>query len=71
MSQALKPIIEFRRHKMADSVAIREFYSLIRVAIKSAKTMGHFKLLINDWKILNIMRKMLHTDWKQWVTSHP
>jgi hypothetical protein len=71
MSEALKPIIEFRRHKMVDSVAIRELFSLLRVAIKSAKNVGHFKLLINDWTIPNIMGKIFHIDWKQWVISCP
>jgi hypothetical protein len=34
--EALKPIIEFRQYKMSDSVAIRDFYSLLRGAIKGA-----------------------------------
>jgi hypothetical protein len=48
MTEALKPIVEFKKYKMADSPTIREFYSLFRATIKSVKTMGHHRLLIND-----------------------
>jgi hypothetical protein len=63
-TKALKPIIEFRRYRMVDSAAIREFYFLLRATIKSAKTVGHLKLLING--ITNNMGKMPSTNWKQW-----
>ncbi len=49
---------------MVDSAAIREFYFLLRATIKSAKTVGHLKLLING--ITNNMGKMPSTNWKQW-----
>jgi hypothetical protein len=37
MEEVLRPIVEFRRYKVADSAAVREFYSLLRAAIKGAR----------------------------------
>jgi hypothetical protein len=37
MEEVLRPIVEFRRYKITDSAAVREFYSLLRAAIKGAK----------------------------------
>ncbi len=65
ISEALKHISEFSRYKTADSAAIKEFYSLLMATIKSAKTVGHLKLLINSQTFPNIIGKMPHTDWKQ------
>jgi hypothetical protein len=48
MTKAFKPIVEFKKYKMADSATIREFYSLLRATIKSGKTMEQHLLLIND-----------------------
>ncbi len=48
MAEALKS-------NMADSAAIREFYSLLRATFKSTRTVGHLKLLINDQTIFNVM----------------
>jgi hypothetical protein len=36
IEEALWPIVEFRKYKAADSCAVREFYSLLRAAIKGA-----------------------------------
>jgi hypothetical protein len=71
MAEAFKPIIEFKRYRMANNAAIRKFYSLLRATIKNARTVGHLKLLINDQTIPNIMGKMPHTNWKQWAISRP
>jgi hypothetical protein len=30
VAEALKPIVEFRRYKVYDNTAVREFYSLLR-----------------------------------------
>jgi hypothetical protein len=60
MLEALKPIIKFRRNKILDSAAIRDFYSLPRVATKDACTVVLLKLLINDQTIPSIMGKMTH-----------
>ncbi len=71
MEEALRPIMEFRRYKAADSSAVREFYSLPRAAIKGAKGIGRLDLLINDQTVPKIMSKMPYTDWKEWVTKRP
>ncbi len=34
MEEALRPILEFRKYRMFDNGAIREFYSVLRAAIK-------------------------------------
>ncbi len=48
MEEALRPIVDFRRYKIADSAAVRELYSLLRAAIKGAKRIGRLGPLIND-----------------------
>jgi hypothetical protein len=71
MEEVLRPVVEFRRYKVADSAAVREFYSLLRAAIKGAKGLGRLSLLINDQTIPRIMGKMPYTDWKEWATRRP
>jgi hypothetical protein len=71
MEEALRPIVDFRRYKIADSAAVREFYSLLRAAIKGARGIGRLGLLINDQTIPRIMSKMPYTDWKEWATKRP
>jgi hypothetical protein len=71
MEEALWPIVDFRRYKVADSAVVREFYSLLRAAIKGAKGIGRLGLLINDQTIPRIMSKMPYTDWKEWATRRP
>jgi hypothetical protein len=50
---------------------VREFYSLLRAAIKGAKGIGRIGLLINDQTIPKIMGKMPYTDWREWATRRP
>ncbi len=50
---------------------MREFYSLLRAAIKGAKGVGRIGLLINDQTIPKIMGKMPYTDWREWATRRP
>jgi hypothetical protein len=69
--EALKPIVDFRRYKIVDSAAVREFYSLVRAAIKGARRIGRVELLVNDQTIPKIMSKMPHADWKEWATRRP
>ncbi len=69
MEEALRPIVDFRRYKVTDSVAVREFYSLLRAAVKGAKGIGRLGLLINNQTIPRIMCKMPYTDWKEWATK--
>ncbi len=71
MEEALRPIVDFRRYKITDSAAVREFYSLLRAAIKGAKGIGRLSLLINDQTVPKIMSKMPYTDWKEWATKRP
>jgi hypothetical protein len=71
MEEALRPIVDFRRYKITDSAAVREFYSLLRAAIKGAIGIGRLGLLINDQTIPKIMSKMPYTDWKEWATKRP
>ncbi len=71
MEEALKPILEFRRYRMFDNGAIREFYSILRAAIKGARSIGRVDLLINDQMIPKIMGKMPFTDWKEWAIKRP
>jgi hypothetical protein len=71
MEEALRPIVDFRRYKIVDSAAVREFYSLLRAAIKGAKGIGRIGLLINDQTIPKIMGKMPYTDWREWATRRP
>jgi hypothetical protein len=56
--EALKPIVDFRRYKAFDSTAVREFYSLVRAAIRGARKIGRIELLLNDQTIPRIMSKM-------------
>jgi hypothetical protein len=51
MEEALRPIVDFRRYKICDSAAVREFYSLLRTAVKGARRIGRIELLINDQTI--------------------
>jgi hypothetical protein len=71
MEEALRPIVDFRRYKITDCAAVREFYSLLRAAIKGARGIGRLGLLINDQTIPKIMSKMPYTDWKEWATKRP
>jgi hypothetical protein len=71
MDEALQPIVDFRRYKVTDSAAVREFYSLLRAAVKGAKGIGRLSLLINDQTIPRIMGKMPYADWKEWATKRP
>ncbi len=63
--------MDFRRYKITDNAAVREFYSLLRAAIKGAKGIGRLSLLINDQPVPKIMSKMPYTDWKEWATKRP
>ncbi len=63
--------MDFRRYKVTDSAAVREFYLLLRAAVKGAKGIGRLGLLINDQTIPRIMSKMPYTDWKEWATKRP
>jgi hypothetical protein len=71
MEEALRPIVEFRKYKTTDSSAVREFYSILRAAIKGARSIRRRSLLINDQTVLRIMGKMPYANWKEWATRRP
>ncbi len=71
MEEALRPKVEFRRCKATDSGAVREFYSILRAAIKGARSIGRLDLLVNDQTVPRIMGKMPYADWKEWATRRP
>jgi hypothetical protein len=71
MKEALQPVLEFRKYKVFDSSAVREFYSILRAAIKGARSIGRLDLLINDQAVPRIMGKMPYADWKEWATRRP
>jgi hypothetical protein len=71
MQEALRPIMELRKYKVSDSGAVREFYSILRAAIKGAKSIGRLDLLVNDQTVPRIMGKMPYADWKEWATKRP
>jgi hypothetical protein len=50
---------------------VREFYSILRAAIKEAWSIGRVDLLINDQTVPKIMGKMPFADWKEWATKRP
>ncbi len=61
--EALNPILEFLRYRMYDNCAVREFYSVLKVAIKGARAVGLIGLLLNNQMIPKIMP---FTNWKEW-----
>jgi hypothetical protein len=67
--EALRPIVEFRKYRAFDSTAVREFYSLVRAAIRGARKIGRTELLLNDQTIPQIMSKMPPFDWREWATK--
>jgi hypothetical protein len=71
MEEALRPILEFRKYRVFDSSAVREFYSVLRAVIKGARSIGRLDLLVNDQTVPRIMSKMPYTDWREWATKRP
>ncbi len=50
---------------------MREFYSLVRAAIKGARKLGRIEMILNDQTIPKIMSRMPPADWKEWATRGP
>jgi hypothetical protein len=71
IEEALKPILEFRKYRVYDKGAVREFYSILCAAIKGARAIGKVNLLINDQTVPKIMGKMPFANWKEWATKRP
>jgi hypothetical protein len=71
MEEVLRPIVEFRKYRVFDSGAVREFYSILRAAIKGARGIGRLDLLINDQTVPRIMGRMPYTHWREWAIKRP
>jgi hypothetical protein len=69
--EALDPITKFKGYKAFDSSAVREFYSLLRVAMMGAKKAGLLLRLINDQTLPGILARMPANDWRQWAPERP
>ncbi len=64
---ALDPVIKFRKYRVFNNGAIREFYSLLRSAMLGARKAGLLHRLVNDQIMPGIMARMPEGDWKQWA----
>jgi hypothetical protein len=71
ISEALDPVVKFRSYKAFDNGAIREFYSILRVAMMGASKAGLLGCLVNDQTLPGILAKMLPADWRQWAKERP
>jgi hypothetical protein len=58
ITEALEPIVKFRRYRAFEHGVIREFYSLFRSATIGAKRAGLLRRLINDRTLPNIIARM-------------
>jgi hypothetical protein len=55
ISEALHPVVKFKRCRASDSGAFREFYSLLRSAMLGARKAGLLHRLVNDQMLPNIL----------------
>jgi hypothetical protein len=60
-------VTKFRKYKMSDSMAFREFYTLLRAVIKEARVVGHLQLFVNEQILPSIIGNMMAADLKQWA----
>jgi hypothetical protein len=54
-TDALDPVVKFRKYKVFDNGAIREFYLLLRSVMLGARKAGNLHRLINDQTLPGIM----------------
>jgi hypothetical protein len=71
MEEALKPILEFRKYRVFNNSAVREFYSILCAAKKGSRGISRVDLLMTDQTIPKIMGKIPFADWKEWATKRP
>jgi hypothetical protein len=71
ISEALDPVVKFRSYKALDNSAVREFYSLLRAAMRGARKAGLLSWLINNQTLPGILAKMPPSDWRQWAREWP
>jgi hypothetical protein len=69
--EALEPITKFKGYKAFDSVAVREFYSLLRSAMMGARKAGLLHRLVNGQTLPGILARMPANDWRQWARERP
>ncbi len=62
MEEALKTILEFRKYRVYVNSTVREFYSILRAALKGARTLGRMDLLVNDQMVPRIRGNMPFAD---------
>ena len=68
-AEALEPILQFRKYRPHDPVAIRDLYSALRGAIQAAKRVGFLGDLLTSHTIPLIMEKLPRSDRTQWATA--
>jgi hypothetical protein len=71
ITEALDPIIKFRKYRAFNNRAVREFYSLLMSAMLGARKAGLLHRLVNDQTLPGIMARMSVGDRKQWVKERP
>jgi hypothetical protein len=59
IAEALQPIVNFRRYRAFDNVAIRVFYPLPRATITGGESVGLLKMLVN---LTTLIERMLVAD---------
>jgi hypothetical protein len=64
IAEALEPVIKFRKYRVFEHGAIREFHLLLRSAMMEAKRAGLLRRLINDQTLPVIMAQMPQNDWR-------
>jgi hypothetical protein len=67
ITEALLPIVHFRRYKAFNNMTRSEFYSLFRATIIGAESVCPCRMLINEQSLTTIMGRKPATDWKQWA----
>jgi hypothetical protein len=71
ISEALDLVVKFRKYRAFNIGAIREFYSLLGLAMLGARKAGLLHLLVSDQMLPGIMARMPVSDWKQWAKERP
>jgi hypothetical protein len=67
----LLPIMNFRRYRALDNVAIREFYTCFTATIMGTKSVGLLNMLVKQVSLATIMERMPAVSWKQWPMDRP
>jgi hypothetical protein len=57
-TEALEPIVKFKRYKAFEHITTREFYSLLREAMRGARGVNLLWNLINEQTLPGIMSRV-------------